>query len=76
MTKLTWNELCSKIYEHNKLYGVNHQFGDKKPLMCVVVYKESNFDQIYSLESRSYKFRSDNKYFIHSLGGNSIYADS
>ena len=75
MEKITWEELVNKCYTHNNVNGVHNQFGDKKPLICGVCYKQSNFTQPYSEESRTYEFRSDNKYFIAGCGGRSIFAD-
>lgn len=40
----------------------------------MVVYKEEGVNKGYSLESRSYQFRSDSKYFLPKMGGNSIFA--
>ena len=77
MKKLTWNELLQTISEHNKANDVKSQFEDEHVLNCVVVFKSENWpDRDYSLESRSYAFRSDNKYFIPEMCGRSIYADS
>lgn len=74
---MTYNELCNVIYEHNRVNNIHQQFQDDNPLICVVVYSKDNWpDKHYSLESRSYKFRSDNKQFLHGMLGNSIFADS
>lgn len=73
---MTYTELVKKIREHNEGLSVR-QFGDKDALTCVVVFKESNWpDKNYSLESRSYCFRSDNKRFLPHMLGNSIFAGS
>lgn len=74
MKKITFTELETIIREHNQKNGIEQQFQDQNPLQCVVVYKEEGDNKGYSLESRSYQFRSDNKYFLPSMGGNSIFA--
>lgn len=79
MKKLSWQELVKIIHEHNKQNQVERQFEDKKPLNCVVVFKDCQKDwggKSYPLESRSYRFTSDNKRFISGLCGNSIFAES
>lgn len=73
--KLTWEELCDIFYRHNKEKEVRRQFEDKKALIGVVVYKQSNFNKEYSELQRSYAFSSDNKHFIPGMGGNSIFGD-
>lgn len=74
--KLTFSELGKIIWEHNEKNNVKSQYQDKNALMCVVVIDNKSFDTEYPLESRSYLFRSDNKYFLSSMGGNSIYCNS
>lgn len=74
MNKLTFSELNRIITERNKEKGIKLQFDDTNPLWCVVVFKEEGDNKDCSLESRSYQFRSDNKYFLPSMGGNSIFA--
>lgn len=76
MEKLTFSEVCKKFYEHNQQNNITTQYGDKKPLVAIVVFDNSSFTKEYPLESRSYSFRSDNKYFISGMGGNSIYGHS
>jgi len=73
--KLTFSELCDLISEHNKEKGVKQQFSDSKPLNCVIVFTEDSFKEKYDETTRSYSFRSDNKYFLPSMLGNSIFGD-
>ena len=76
MKKMTFYELKDIISEHNKEYGIKQQYSDKNPLNCVVVFKNSNFNVEYSLEERSYRFRSDEKFFLPEMLGRSIFAHS
>ena len=83
MEKLTYDQLFKRFYEHNDANNITTQFGDPKPLWGVVVFKDETFkgsenypEGGYSLESRSYRFRSDNKRFIGWMMGNSIFAKS
>ena len=76
MEKLTFRELVSIIQKHNKENNITQQFSDKKPLSCVAVIDNSSFEKEYPLESRSYRFRSDNKRFLPEMMGNSIFADA
>ena len=72
-------ELCEAFYQHNEQNNITSQFEDQNALVGVVVFKQSSWpnDEVqYSLESRSYRFTSDNKYFIAGMGGNSIFAES
>lgn len=77
--KMTWKELKTIIYEHNIENNVELQFGDKDPLMCVIVFKNESWPmrkKNYPAKARSYKFRSDNKYFIARMCGRSIFAET
>lgn len=77
MNKLTWKELREKIYQHNVDNGVKQQYSDKNPLKCVVVFKDiESWGKKYPLKEKSYAFRSDEKYFLPSMGGNSIFASA
>ena len=69
-------ELVNKFYQHNKEKSIKRQFEDNKPLIGKVVVSNKSFDKEYPLESRTYTFRSDNKYFISEMLGKSIYASS
>ena len=73
---LTFRELCERVRKHNEENHVERQFEDKKRLTCYVVIKQMPYwKQQYSEIERTYKFASDNKFFIAGLGGNSIFAD-
>lgn len=77
--KLTLQRLIDAIREHNMDHSIKSQWSDPNPLSCVIVFKNEswpNRSKDYSLESRSYEFRSDEKYFLPEMGGNSIFADS
>ena len=76
MEKLTLAELFNKCSEHNVKNNIVRQFEDPNPIIGVVVFRKDNFLTEYPLESLSYEFRSDNKYFISGMGGNSIFAES
>lgn len=77
MKKLTFEEVCGRFEKHNQENNVTHQFSDRDRLEAVIVFKSENWpDKNYSLESRSYKFVSDNKAFLPDQCSNSIFADS
>ena len=79
MTKLEINQLFDAIREHNMDHSIKSQYSDPNPLNCVIVFKNESWptrEEDYSLESRSYEFRSDEKYFLPEMGGNSIFATS
>lgn len=73
MKKLTYLEVLKMIDEHNEKEGIKTQFDDPQPLKFVVVFKQENFDKPFTIKERSYQFRSDNKYFLPSMGGSSLY---
>lgn len=68
--------LCSIFNKHNEDTNVTSQFDDKNHLWGVVVFKDEGANKGFSLESRSYRFTSDNKFFISGMGGNSIFANN
>lgn len=73
MKKMTFAEVCSAFYAHNEGRNLS-QFSDPNSLTAVVVFKSSNWpNNNYTEAERSYKFSSDNKYFISGMGGNSIF---
>lgn len=77
--KLDLHSAFDLIREHNSDHSITSQWSDPEPLRCVIVFKNEswpNREKDYSLESRSYEFRSDEKYFIPEMGGSSIFADS
>ena len=73
MEKLSFSELSNRFVNMNKEKGVKTQYSDKTPQYGVVVFKSSNWETNYAIESRSYKFRSDEKRFLPTIG-NSIFA--
>lgn len=74
---LTIDDMLGIIKLHNEHYHVDRQYGDKNALRCIIVFKSENWpSKNYSLKSRSYAFRSDEKYFVHSCLGSSIFANS
>lgn len=77
MTKLKINQLFDMIKEHNADHSVKSQYSDPDHLNCVIVFKNESWPgKEYPLESRSYEFRSDEKYFLSGMGGSSIFATS
>jgi hypothetical protein len=79
MEKLTLAQLIDIVKEHNADHNIRQQYQDNAPLICVVVFKNDSWptrNEDYSLESRSYEFRSDEKYFLPSMGGCSLFANS
>lgn len=71
MKKLTLSQLYDAFYKFNEEHHITSQF-EGPSINGVIVYKESNWETKYSLESRSYVVNSGNKAFIPSMGGNSI----
>lgn len=70
--KMTYKELKNYFTEYNKKPGWANN-----PIKGVIVFREDNWpDDNYSLESRSYVVSSDNKAFIASMGGYSIFGSS
>ena len=70
MKKMTFNELRDFFIEHNKTHDWTRDI-----LKGVVVFTPDSFDREYSEESRSYKFKSDQKTFRNCCS-NSLYASS
>lgn len=76
MKKLTFGELCTRCDTHNADKHITSQWSDPKPLTCRVVFKASNWPgKEYDEESLTYEFRSDEKYFVPGMCGNSIFAN-
>lgn len=74
--KLTWEQLRELFMTWNKIPGQDGHPGLKEPLHAVAVFSSENWpDDKYSLESRSYRFTSDNKVFKDNYGC-SCYAGS
>lgn len=76
MKKISFNELSNIFFRHNKDNNITTQYGDENALTGVIVFDNKSFDQDYPLESRSYRFRSDNKAFLSNKISNSIWAES
>lgn len=75
MKKMTFAEVCDLFYKHNEEKGCT-QFSDNERLTAVVVFKLGPwFNAEYTEIQRSYRFVSDNKYFLPDMCGNSIYAN-
>ena len=75
MNKISFSDLCDAFYKHNDSNNVTSQYEDKNCLYGVVVFKQGPwFKKEYTEVERSYRFSSDNKYFISGMGGNSIFA--
>jgi len=72
---MTFREVYHLFVEHNAKCNIDTQFGDPNPLFACVVFDKNNFDKEYSETKRTYKFRSDNKYFIPKMLGSSIFAE-
>lgn len=72
MKKLTYNEFCAKMREHNS----NVKDPYKEAINGVIVFTEDSFDKVYPLESRSYGVSSNNKAWIAGMGGYSIYGSA
>lgn len=74
MKKLTWSELCKAMWNFNEEHGYTTK-GNKERLEGVVVFTEDSFAKLYTEQSRSYQFTSDNKAFLANQSSNSIFAD-
>lgn len=70
MKKLTYQEAADLLYKHNDDNNVDGQFQDKNPIYGVAVFKGDK-----PIEERSFRFRSDNKRFISSAIGTSVFAE-
>lgn len=76
-TKMTYGQICDIFYKHNKENNIKNQFEDPNALEAVIVFSSDNWpNDNYSLESRSYKFSSDNKAFLTNMIGNSVFGES
>lgn len=73
--KITYAELCSKMYQFNSEHGFTGK-GNKESIKGVIVFTEDSFNKLYSLESRSYVVSSDNKAWIPGMGGYSIFGSA
>ena len=66
--KLSYNEFVKVMQEHNSKTKGDY----KQAIKGVIVFTEDSFNNIYSLESRSYEVSSYNKAWIAGMGGYSI----
>lgn len=71
MEKLTLSQLFDAFYKFNEENHITSQF-EGPSIKGVIVYKESNWETQYSLESRSYVVNSGNKFFIPGIWDTSI----
>ncbi len=65
---MTYNEMTSVFREAIRKHHPH--------VVGYIVFTEDSFDQIYSLESRTYEVSSNNKAFIPNMSGYSIYGSS
>ncbi len=73
---ITYQQLKQMLCDHNDTENIEYKGQDENPLIGVVVFKADNWTEEYSLESRSYKVTSNNKAFIRSNAGYSIFANN
>ena len=71
--KITYAELCKKFREWNEKHD-NSETGES--ITGVIVFRASNWDTLYSLESRSYRVSSNNRGFQIGKIANSIFGNS
>ena len=69
--KLTFTQFCDKMWEHGKTHNNNEDYEDA--ITGVIVYKQSNWDEPYTEEQRSYRVCSCNRCFQHGKIANSMY---
>lgn len=69
MKKMTYGEMVKLFREHNRKTNEDY----KKAISGVIVYKQSNFNKPYSVESRSYRVSSCNRYFQDGKIANSVF---
>ena len=62
-----------KYAELKKMFVEHERKNPGKPLTAHIIFREDNWETKYSLESRTYVVRSDNKAFMPNMGGYSIY---
>ena len=71
------SEMERLLYSHNAERGVTSQFGDKEPLIGIVRFSNDSWpNREYTIQSRTYAFRSDNKKYVPGMLGMSVFADS
>lgn len=74
MEKLTKAQLFEAFYKFNQEHQEAIQFSETS-ITGVIVFKASNWEQPFSLESRSYRVSSANKKFLP-CAGSSIFASN
>lgn len=67
---ITYSEFCSEMYKWNASHNE-----DKAEKFGVIVYKQSNFKNEYSEESRSYRVHNANRTFQKDKIANSLFGD-
>ena len=70
MEKITYAELSRIFREHERTHT------DDTHLRGAIVFTEDSFNEVYSLEARTYLISSDNKAFKPNMGGYSIYGSA
>lgn len=76
MEKMTWQEAKEYLIKYNKDHGYTSKGNMDCTCTMVAVISEDSFDKPYSLEARSYEFTNDNKAFLPSNAGYSVFASS
>ena len=74
MNKVTYDEFCSKMWEHGKTHNNNEDYQDA--LVGVIIYKASNWPEKEFTElERSYRVSSCNRCFQSGKIANSMFGD-
>ena len=74
MKRISLSELVQTFMAHNEEKKVTSQFEDENSLQGIICFENGpHFNREYPEESRSYRFSSDNKYFIPGMCGTSIF---
>lgn len=58
------------------LFNYNQERGEKKVLVIDITYSDENFNEHYSLDSRTYRTFSDEKFFKTGVCGSSLYGSA
>lgn len=73
---MTFKQLCETISKHNSENNITGQFSDENSLSCVIVFKQGPwFNKEYTEVERSYRFSSDNKFFLPTMCSSSLFAN-
>lgn len=75
MERMTYQEAKEYLIRYNEQNGYTTK-GMEKHCTMIAVIDQKSFKKEYSLESRSYEFTNDNKAFLPSNLGYSIFASS